>query len=263
MRLCILLTACLLLFGCAARPTVPAAVDPLQLPQIGGTLVADLVLAGDYLLTADLQVPTGITLTIKAGSRIFVQPSDSTKIDPEFLSRETEILIRGNLYVDGSSAEPVIFKPVTDDPQAILWSGLQLVEAGGVQLQHLIVEQAEAGVLCINASPVITGLQVRRSRYGMLLQQQSAPQVYDSVFSTGEAGLFCWDQSAPRLQNSRIIDQQEEGIYLGRGCRGVFVGNQVANTDRGVILPAGVSFAASNRVIDNRLDFVRYPQEAE
>jgi len=263
MRSTLLLFFGLLLFGCAAKPTVPAGVDPLNLPQLAGTLAADQVLAGDYLLVADLQVPAGITLTIEAGSRIFVQPSDSTKIDPEFLSRETEILIRGNLYVEGTADAPVLFKPVTDDPQAILWSGLQLVGAGDVQLQQLIVEQAEVGVLCIAASPTIKGLQVRRSRYGMLLHQQSAPQIFDSVFSAGEAGLFCWDQSAPRLQNSQILNQQEEGIYLGRGCRGVFVDNQISNTDRGVILPTGVSFAASNQVVDNRLDFVRYPPEAQ
>ena len=237
MRFWTLLIACLLLSGCAGVVTTSTPVDPLHLPQIGGTIADDLTLDGNYLLVADLQVPAGLTLTIKAGSRIYLQPTDSTKIAPEFLSRETEILIRGSLVAVGTATEPIIFRPITNDPQEILWSGLQLVGAEQVQLEHLIVEQAEAGVLCLNASPVIKALQVLRSRYGILLQQQSAPQIADSLLSGGEAGLFCWDQSAPRITNSRIVGQQEEGLYLGRECRGRFSGNLIQGNDRGVVLP--------------------------
>lgn len=262
MKILLFIIGCLFLFGCVSGQPQPAVVDPLQLPTIGGTISADLVLDGNYLLVADLQVPAGIVLTIEPGTTIYIQPSDSTKIDPEFLSRETEILIRGSLQAIGTAVLPITFRPVTADPSAILWSGLQLVNAEQIQLTHVVVEQAEAGVLCLNASPQIRSLQVLRSRYGMLLQQQSAPQITDSLFANGEAGLFCWDQSTPQVRNSRVVNQQEEGIYLGRECRGSFSGNLIEGNDRGVILPENVAFDPSNRVTGNRLDFHRYPQEA-
>lgn len=262
MRFVSLLFSCLLLCGCVAGLSGSTVVDPLQLPTIGGTISNDLVLDGNYLLIADLQVPKGLTLTIRPGTTIYVQPSDSTKIAPEFLSREIEILILGRLHAAGTDAEPIVIKPVTDDRTAILWSGVQLVDSEQVELGHLIIEQAEAGLLCLNASPKVYSLHVRRSRYGILLQQQSAPQIKDSLLVGGEAGLFCWDRSAPQLSNSWIVDQQEEGLYLGRECRGKFSGNLIKGNDRGVVLPAGVAFDSSNRVTGNRLDFSTYPQEA-
>lgn len=263
MKLLLIVAACWLLFGCVAGQPTRFSGDPLKLPTIGGTIAADLVLDGDYLLIADLQVPAGLKLIVKPGTTIFIQPSDSTKIDPEFLSREVEVLIRGSLLAAGTEMQPIVFKPLTDDPTAILWSGLQLVNSEKVRLEHLVIEQAEAGLLCLNASPKIHSLQVRRSRYGILLQQQSAPQIEESMLVAGEAGLFCWDQSAPQLSNSRIVDQQEEGIYLGRDCRGVFTGNLIKGNDRGVVLPDSSSFNSSNRVTGNRLDFLRYPLEAK
>ncbi len=249
-----------LLLGCAAGQPAPQVIDPLQLPVIGGTLPQDLLLDGNYLLSADLQVPAGLTLTIEPGTTIYVQPSDSTKIDPEFLSREVEVLVRGALQAVGTAERPIVFKPVTDDPKAILWSGLQLIDTDQVQLAHVVIEQAEAGVLCLNASPRIRSLRVLRSRYGVLLQQQSAPVITDSSIADGEAGLFCWDQSAPQVSGSRISEQQEEGLYIGRECRGIFSDNLIRGNDRGVVLPVGVEFAASNQLVDNRQTYRRYPE---
>lgn len=252
----------MVLFGCAVPQSAPVA-DPLRLPQIGGTLTSDTTLNGQYLLVADLRVPTGLTLTIEPGTIVYVQPSDSTKIDPEFLSRETEVLIGGTLMALGTEAQPIVFKPFSEDRDAILWSGLQLVDSKQSRLEHLVVEQAEAGLLCLNASPQVQSLHVRRSRYGVLLQRQSAPIIKDSLLIDGEAGLFCWDQSAPEVRDIRIVDHQEEGVYLGRECRGRFVGNLIRENDRGVVLPVGVSFDESNLVTGNRLDFIRYAPEVE
>lgn len=263
MKNLLLVIFALLLFGCAGSTPLPAPTAPEQLPVIGGTLSADLVLDGHYLLSADLQVPAGITLTIKPGTIIFIEASDSTKIDPEFLSREVEVLVRGNLYAIGTPSRPIVFKPRSDDRRAILWSGLQLLGSEQVELEHLRIEQAEAGLLCINASPQVKSLQVVRSRYGVLVQQQSAPFISNSSLLDGEAGLFCWDQSAPQVRDTLINGQQEEGLYLGRGCRGLFVGLQIKNNDRGVILPAGTTFDSSNLVSGNRQDFLTYPQEAQ
>lgn len=250
-----------LLFGCVAPQPARLVADPSLLPEIGGTLAADTVLAGNYQLVADLQVPAGVTLTIKPGTTIYIQPSDSTKIDPEFLSREVEILVRGSLIAIGSEVQPIVFKPVTNDPEAIVWSGLLLVESERVQLEHLLIEQAEVGVHCIAASPRIHSLHIQRCRYGILLQQQSAPQIKDSLLTAGEAGLFCWDQSAPVVTNSWFTRHQEEGLYLGRDCRGTFSGNLIKGNDRGVVLPVGAAVDASNRVSSNRQDFLHYLQE--
>ncbi len=262
MRL-LLLVALLLLSGCAASVAPPAVVDYAQLPVIGGVLTHDTILDGDYLLATDLQVPHGLTLTIAAGSRIYIQPSDSTKIDPEYLSREVELLVRGRLLALGSAERPIRFIPLGKNSSDILWAGIELVASQGSRLHYLIIEQAEAGLLCLDSSPQVASMEILRSRYGIILQQSSAPQISDSLLADGEGGLFCWDQSAPLIESSRIVRQQEEGVYLGRDCQARLSGNLIEQTDRALVLPTGITVAADNRLVNNRLDVVHYPQEGK
>ncbi len=252
-----------LLGGCASTPAPPVVVDPAQLPVLGGTLTADTTLAGDYLLASDLQVPEGLTLTISPGSRIYVQPSDSTKIDPEFLSREVELLVRGRLLALGSAEQPIRFIPLAENRDDILWAGIELVASQGSRLQHLSIEQAETGLLCLGSSPQVESLRILRSRYGVILQQNSAPQISDSLLADGEGGLFCWDRSAPLLEKNHFVRLQEEGIYLGPKCQAKLVGNLIQKTDRALVLPAGETIATDNRLVDNRQDFVRYSQDEQ
>jgi hypothetical protein len=260
MRLALVLLL-VLLGGCVTPPPKQVEVDPTQLPVIGGVLTEDTLLSGDFLLPADLQVPAGLTLTIQPGSRIFIQPSDSTKIDPEYLSREVEIIVRGRLLALGSAERPIRFLPLGEDDRQILWAGIELVDSDGSRLEHLVIEQADAGVLCLGSSPELRSLHILRSRYGVLLQQDSAPQISDSVLADGEAGLFCWDQSAPTISNNQILRLQEEGIYLGPECRALLTGNLVEAVDRAVVLPEGAVFDTTNQLQGNRVDFARYRME--
>jgi len=249
----------LLLFGCAPLPQSPAE-EVVQRQTIGGVLTADTVLDGNYLLETDLQVPAGMTLTIRPGSSILVPVSDSTKIDPEYLSKEIEILIRGRLLAQGTEQRPIRFTVAGND-NSQLWAGLQFVGSAGSRLEHLQIEQAETGVLCLDSSPQLRHVKILRSRYGILLQQHSQPQISDSQLSDGEAGLFCWDQSAPLLERSIISGNQEEGIYLSRGCAAELRENLIKKNDRGVVLPVGVSVASSNLIFDNRQNLQTYPLE--
>ena len=251
----------LLLFSCAPLPSQQIN-EVVQRETLGGVLTTDTLLDGDYLLEADLQVPAGITLTISPGSSILVVPSDSTKVDPEYLSKETEVLVRGRLLARGTAAKPILFVTAGKDKNQVQWAGLQFVSSQDSQLEHLLIEQAETGILCLDSSPQIHFVQILRSRYGILLQQNSHPLISNSLLADGEAGLFCWDQSAPVLQRTTISGHQEEGIYLGRDCKAELRENLIKKNDRGIVLPNGVSIDSSNLIFSNRLDFHSYPTEA-
>ncbi|HEY5672488.1 MAG TPA: NosD domain-containing protein [Malonomonas sp.] len=250
----------MLLSSCAAPPS-PQIEAVAQRQSLGGVLTADTVLDGAYLLEADLQVPVGITLTILPGSDILVVASDSTKIDPEYLSKEIEVLIRGRLLAQGTAARPIRFALDSTDNSDSLWAGLQFVASEGSLLEHLRIEQAETGVLCLDSSPQLNYVSILRSRYGILLQQNSQPLISDSQLLDGEAGLFCWDQSAPLLQRTEISGNREEGIYLGRECAASLRQNLIKKNDRGIVLPEGVAVDSSNLIFDNRQNLQTYPSE--
>ena len=252
----------LLLCSCAAQPPQPSD-SPVSRQVIGGVLTADTVLDGDYLLETDLQVPAGITLTIQPGSNILIVAADSTKIDPEYLSKEVEILVRGRLLAVGTAAQPIRLVVAGADRKQIQWAGLEFVSSRDSRLEHLQIEQAESGVLCLDSSPQLRFVQILRSRYGILLQQNSHPLISDSQLTAGEAGLFCWDQSAPILQRNSIVGNQEEGVYLGRECQAELRENLIKQNDRGVVLADGVAIDPSNLISDNRLDVRTYRLEAQ
>ncbi len=251
----------LLAGGCAAsKPAVPVA-PPAPL-EIGGVLAEDTILSGDYLLVADLQVPLGVTLTILPGTRIKVVHSDSTKIDPEYLSRETEILVRGRLLVQGTAEQPVTIipdSPLTTD--SVHWAGIALVGDNRSSLEHLRLEQAETGLLCLDSSPQLASVAILRSRYGIILQQQSAPRIDRLLLQDGEGGLFCWDESAPVMNNSRLERHSEEALYLGSGCQLTMTNTRINDNDRGVVLPEGRKLEGTNQIRGNRVDLLAYLPE--
>ena len=73
-------------------------------------LLEDTVWEGEVLLEDDIIVPEGVTLTVRKGAVINVLASDSTKTDPEYMSSMAEITIRGDLKVEGTADDPVIFR---------------------------------------------------------------------------------------------------------------------------------------------------------
>ncbi len=72
-------------------------------------ITQDAVWQGEVSVAGDILVPDGVTLTIKAGTRVRIASAESTKTDPEYMSPLTEITVRGALRVEGTDAAYVVF----------------------------------------------------------------------------------------------------------------------------------------------------------
>lgn len=233
-----LLIACLA--ACAPSPRGGSATSPPASPrEVAGILVGETHLSGDVLVISDILVPRGSTLVIHPGTVLRIRPSESTKIDPEYLSPATEILVRGRLQVLGTSGRPVRFLPEKSagggEPA---WSGLELDRSEGSALDHLEISGAETGILCIGASPVIRKVVVTGCRYGIIAQEKSAPQILDSRIENGEGGVFCWREAQPLLRGNRIAGHQEEGLFIDAGSRPRLEENEITGNGIGVALYA-------------------------
>jgi len=202
----------LLLVACVPQP-MPA---PSAIQEISGVVQGEMRLAGEVLLVGDLLVPQGSRLIIAAGTTIKVQASEATKIDPEFLSSQIEILVRGSLRVEGTATQPVTFAPaeitVDDIPQ---WAGILLDGASDSALQHLRISAAETGLLLIATDAQITAAHIEGCRYGIVVQG-GAPTIAQSTLVAGEGGLFLWNSARPTLTDLLILDNAEEGLFIDR-----------------------------------------------
>ena len=92
----------------------------------GEVLTSDTVWSEEILVSDDIVVPEGITLTVLAETVVRVLPSDSTKIDPEYVSLRTEITIPGTLNIQGEADAVVSFSMGENDNKEMPdpWTGI-------------------------------------------------------------------------------------------------------------------------------------------
>jgi parallel beta-helix repeat protein len=225
--------------GCSSpkSPPAPQEVQWRNLPSYYGYLQEDTVWHGKVLLDDDLIVPSGRTLTIRAGTVVFIRPSKSTKIEPEWLSSHTELQVRGTLRVEGTRSKPVYFLPAEEPVNGdAAWSGLLFDRGAQGHVSHAVISAAEAGVTLTDASPTIEDSRFERCRYGAVFQGEgSRSLVRGNRFEQGESGLFFWWGARPRLEDNVIASNEEEGLFIDETSAPEFRGNQVWNNGIGVV----------------------------
>jgi hypothetical protein len=120
-----------------------------------GRLEADETWSGDIILTGDIEIPQGITLTIKPGTTVkFTAQSDDQhgydEYDPE--DRSTihaimiSVLVQGILKAQGTADQPVIFKSTSTEPDTMDWYGIMVDGDGTADLSHVIIEYSYFGL---------------------------------------------------------------------------------------------------------------------
>jgi len=247
-----LLLLTLLLFSPALAAAAEGKGDPVE---VAGVLIGSHSWEGEIHLVGDVLIPAGSRLSIAPGTRVRVTPAEATRIDPEFLSSGTELLVRGSLEILGTAAAPVRFfasgRGDADDSYA--WAGILLDQAFGSSVQGAVIEGAETGLLVIGCSPRIEGNRISASRYGIIVQAGGAPNILDNTVEEGEGGIFCWDGARPYLKGNRIRGQAEEGIYVDPWSRPWLDRNEVSGNDLGLVLgsrdlPADTTLVHGNRV---------------
>ena len=207
------------------------------IPEYRGAYALDLVWEREVTMAADVLILPGASLTIKPGTKVHVVPSESTKIDPEYLSADTELLIRGALDIQGTLESPVLFV-VRDLDQADSpgWAGITLDRAASSRIAYAFLERADMAIRCVSSSPEIVGNQISSSRYGIVAQEGSHPNILDNTLADGEGGVFCWRRSNPKISGNRVLGHDEEAIFVDWTSRPELSSNMVSGNAIGLAL---------------------------
>jgi hypothetical protein len=118
------------------------------LPTVEGTLPGNETWSGAIVLTGDVIVPLGTTLTIDPGATLQVQPLADNSRGGVDLSR-IELIVEGTLDLDGTGASPVTFtSDRTPTPVAGDWYGIRLTDTADstVTIHDLVVEYGVRGI---------------------------------------------------------------------------------------------------------------------
>jgi len=176
-------------------------------------LTVDTEWSGEVELNEDLLIPSGITLTIAAGTIIKIVPAESTKTDPEYLSPLTEITVRGHLEAEGEAGRPVIFRLPDGTAADKKWGGIK-IDQGNAWLRQTTVQGADVGVHVLQGWAKIKESRLDGNRCGLIVQgESSGAKLEKSMVRNNEYGIMV-------LNGAKLV--QEESQVSGNRSKDVF-----------------------------------------
>ncbi|MFH1147589.1 MAG: right-handed parallel beta-helix repeat-containing protein [Pseudomonadota bacterium] len=194
-----------------------SAFYPTVMP--GGAMSADTVWPSansPYLVTGDITVDAGVTLTIEPGTKVvFSKNSDDRQGGWD--SYKSELTVYGTLIAQGTSSERIVFTSDAVTPQAGDWCGIFFFGGQGT-LDYCDIQYASYyAVYLDNASPVIShSLISTNAGYGLYCSNSSNPLIDGNTISNNAGSGIYVDDSSPAITNNTIQNNGEEwgaGVY--------------------------------------------------
>ncbi|MXZ07907.1 MAG: T9SS type A sorting domain-containing protein [Gemmatimonadetes bacterium] len=161
-------------------------------PLRGHTVPATTTWSGEIYLIGDVVIPSGVTVTIRAGTVINFRP-DTDVYESGLDTNISEIIVQngGTLNANGTIQNPIIFQSsfradgtdpsgegwkgirvVNGDTLDILynpgkddWGGIRVDEGGSLTLQHCEIYDAEVGVDVEQSTSIITTIDIAETDF--------------------------------------------------------------------------------------------------
>jgi hypothetical protein len=121
-------------------------INPYRSMTQWGRVRNDTTWAKFAYVSADLTIDQGKTLTIEPGTVIYIAPEDNGNF--YFDSEKIAIDVVGTLIANGTAENPIVFKSLSDNPQAGDWYGILFShETSSGSLSHCNIQDAKYGVV--------------------------------------------------------------------------------------------------------------------
>jgi nitrous oxidase accessory protein NosD len=186
----------------------------LPLQRAAATVItANTVWQNELLLTEDVLVPPGVTLTVRPGTTIKVSPAESTKTDPEFISPLTEITVRGTIKIEGTPAAPVLFM-AAESGKGSEWAGI-LIDGGEAELKNCSISGADSALYLLAARLTAENATLSGNRHGVtLIGNGGSVAITGSSISNNDYGIVAIAGAEPVLTGTRVSGNRKKDRWL-------------------------------------------------
>jgi parallel beta-helix repeat protein len=178
----------------------------------GKVITSDTVWEGEVLISEDIIIPEGITLSIKPGTIIKMSPAETAKTDPEYMSRLTEITVRGILKAEGKRGLSISFL-LSGENNPGGWAGI-IIDGGTAHLRSCKIQDAESGIYVIKGSADIKDSILRNNRYGLVAQgKETTVNIENTKVTENEYGIFSLNEAKVSNKNNVIKGNKRKDVY--------------------------------------------------
>ena len=222
-------------------PTAANEADTWQ-TTFSGVLSTNTTWNTDMLITGDVVVPAGVTLTIDSGTTIFASADSDDQNSGEWTDK-TELIVFGTLQVNGSESAPVYFTSNATNKTVGNWGGIQIREGSTTsELANCMVRYANVGIKITSvdvsgggdAWALIQNCSIQHNEIGIGMWAKpkwsdgtdinvGAEILNNFVANNVEAGISLrnWSGYKNALTNPNLvnntIEQNGMGIYIWTG----------------------------------------------
>ncbi len=181
--------------------------------QAEGVIKKSAEWSGTVLVTGDVLVPDGVTLKIDPGTKVLFVSSESSKIEPLYLSMQTELLVRGKLLAKGTEKEPITFGSAGQDedgnrikPKKGCWAGLIFdgPDSSDSIVSHASIGFADSAITTINSSPVFNFCDLTGGNYGVVCLGESWPMVYSCDITGNDFGVLSGKGAEAGIDHTKV-----------------------------------------------------------
>ncbi|HQP95156.1 MAG TPA: PKD domain-containing protein [Myxococcota bacterium] len=233
--------------------SISRTVTLSSLQYIGGT-VTTTTWTGTIVVTGDITVPTGETLTVAPGTTVLF-----TYVDANVDSiGDFDITVNGTLIVDGTEAKPVLFTVYgTDHRHARAWNRI-IINGTGSQVRWATFEYGDIAFDVKNAL-VVEDSQIRNCRNGLFSGGTSAaPNLTRVILRDNTEDGIGMTAGTVTATASVIEDNGGRGVYVNGGTLNLSDSTVSGNGGSGIeYLRSGTGLVTRNSITGNAYEGVR------
>lgn len=207
------------------------------------TLDASTTAGSEVLVTSDFRVPSGKALTIGSGVTVEFDDSDESNLGSD--SDLNELIVQGELTVNGASGSPVQFTSSQASPAEGDWWGIYATSAATVDISHASIRYSVYGVAA-NGSPTVdveySTLEQNEDYdifYGASGGTMNLTASHNAINVGGGTGVLVWDAPSGGTISSNTItgnSSSSNGIqtgHMGDGASPAITGNAISGVSNG------------------------------
>ena len=258
----LLMPLLVLLLGCQTTALNIADIGTSANPLVkSGELITDEVWAGKVLISGDVLISEGVTLTIQTGTVVGFEPAD-----PPY-----QLIVQGTLYAEGEPDNFITFGSLgtaDEEPKPGDWAGIFLdassqnarlgycrirdaingiiCRSDAAQIEECLLSNNEVAIICDDASPIASRNQLDTNGTAIRCLGNAAPDLAHNEIRANEYGISCDDDSRPKIQRNEIVANYRDAIL----CYATASPEIVANN---IIMNGGWAVYNGGRLRDNFL----------